>query len=276
VLRVAAGRQAALLRAFTAAARGAGLAALEEIGLQIGVKAPLLLAELEALRAAHRPALVAGDGLGGEAAEALLELLATLGRPDRLLVLRRVGNALGRLRMGLHPATLPGGLRADVEADVQKVRLVWGGEVAGPGPTPATVREELRSGAVGAVLLVSTDPCGLPLGPEDVAASVFCVSLELGPSALGARADVVLPAAALAESAGSVLADDGRVLRTEAARPPAGGRSLFEVLAGLGSAVGQPGGPARASAVWSELARMRDGLGGLAEAAGSPGARFWA
>ncbi|HOX46098.1 MAG TPA: FAD-dependent oxidoreductase [Myxococcota bacterium] len=277
VLRVPARHQAALLRALAAAARGGGLEALEEVGLASGVKAPLLLAELEALGAALRPAVVACDDLADEAAEALLELLATLGRPDRLLVLRGAGNALGRLRLGLHPATLPGALRVDVEADVRRTREVWGG--AAPGAvaqaaawTPADVLAQVRAGAVDAVLAVNTDPYGWPFGPL-AAEGVFSVALELGPSALAAGADVALPAAALAESAGTVLADDGRVLVTAAARPPVAGRGLFEVLAGLAAAAGQPQAFGRPAEVWAEIGRLRDGLGGL----GQPGGlRFWA
>ncbi len=275
VLRVPLRHQAACLRALAAAKRGGGLEALEEIGLTVGLKAPLLLAELEALGAARRPAVVACDGLPGEVAEALLELLSALGRLDRLLVLRGAGNALGRLRMGLHPDTLPGGLRAEVEADLRKLRALWGGAVAGLGPAPARVREELREGRLGAVLVVGTDPYGLALGVEDVAAEVFCVSLEVGRSALGARADVTLPAAALVETTGSVLCDDGRVVATSAARPPPGGRGLGEVLRGLAAAVGAPGAPSGPAAVWAELGRLREGLGALGESAAGEAARFW-
>jgi formate dehydrogenase major subunit len=270
VLRVPLRHQAGLLDALAAG----DPERVEAAALAAGLKAPWCLAELEILGRAARPALVASDDLEADCAQALARLLAAVGLERRLWVMRRAGNGLGRLRMGLAPGCLPGGLATGSPADVARAAQVWGAPVSAERPTRAALLEEVRAGALDGLLLVNTDPYGLPadFSPAD---GLFSVVLEVSPSVQAARADVLLPAAFLAESSGSLLADDGRVVHTQAVRTRTSGRDLFASLRDLGAALGVQSDLTRPAEVWGELDRLRAGLSALDEPGTSESPRFW-
>jgi len=261
VLRLTERDMVAVFRALRALATGVTNGDLEDLAERIGVKVALLSQAVARLRQAARPVITVTDSLSAEAAAALGGLLEAVGAGGRVLVLPRGGNASGRAFAGLHPVLLPAGLDAGEAEHRERVLSVWGNApVLEPGPDGDELRAALRTGQLGAVLVVNTDPRGLPLTPEDVHPGVFTIVLELGPTPLDTRANVLLPAPALAESTGTVMSLDRRLLRTCAARTPAGGRGLFDILSALAAALGQALPFEEPMAVWSELELLAPSL----------------
>ncbi|MBD0672364.1 hypothetical protein BU198_17030 [Streptomyces sp. CBMA156] len=118
---------------------------------------------------------------------------------------------------------------------------------SGPGRATDGILAAAAAGELDALLVGGVDPDDLPdpaLADVALAAVPFLVSLELRPSAVTARADVVLPVAAVAEKAGTFLDWEGRVRMFEAALKPDQqmGRHLqsdLRVLSMLADALGQ-------------------------------------
>jgi predicted molibdopterin-dependent oxidoreductase YjgC len=209
------------------------------------------------LSGAKRPVLVLSEDLAPAAVEALGALLK--GRPGwaRALVLRQSGNARGKQDMGLHPGRLPGGVALKGSGAAARFEEAWGGKLpseVGMGRAPA--RQALKTGKVGAALILNTDPYGLSLKPKDIKTGVFTVVLDLTAGTLADRADVLLPAASLAELSGTVTTLDGQVLATRALRTPAGDRTLFSVLTALSAALGKPVGFGSPVDLWQEIGEL--------------------
>ncbi len=244
----------------TLQALGVGRPADEWLGMadELGLRPAVLASILAPILAARRPLVVCPDALTNAAANALGRLLPTLGGKARLLVLRRGGNAVGREKLGLHPALLPGvNGRISLMEQYPRIKRQWGGEpVFDPDIKARDVLQGLKAGTVDAVVIVNTDPYGLPLAPESIAPGVFTVLFDLAPGPLSRRAQVVFPAPGLAETSGTVMGLDGSVLTTRAVRPPPGGRALFDLLLDLARAAGQPLPYAEPADVWEEYCQL--------------------
>ena len=127
---------------------------------------------------------------------------------------RRAGER-GAVEAGALPNLLPGGrLVTDPTARVD-VAAAWG--VAAlpsvPGRETAAILAAARSGALAGLLVGGVDPADLSdpqAALEALDAASFVVSLELLPSAVTQRADVVLPVAAMSEKAGTFWDWEGR------------------------------------------------------------------
>ncbi|MEU6234058.1 molybdopterin-dependent oxidoreductase, partial [Kitasatospora sp. NPDC047058] len=120
---------------------------------------------------------------------------------------------------------LPGGRPFSVPAARAEAAAAWGvAELpARTGRDTGQILAAAAAGDLDALLVGGVDPDDLPdpaLAEEALAAVPFVVSLELRPSAVTARADVVLPVAAVAEKAGTFLDWEGRVRMFEAALKP--------------------------------------------------------
>ncbi|MDH6126155.1 NADH-quinone oxidoreductase subunit G [Kitasatospora sp. GP82] len=137
---------------------------------------------------------------------------------------RRAGER-GAVEAGALPGLLPGGRPVSVAAARAEAAAVWGlAELPArlgrdtDQILAAAARGDLDALVVGGVGLDDlADPA---LAEEALARVPFVVSLELRPSAVTERADVVLPVAAVAEKAGTFLDWEGRVRMFEAALKP--------------------------------------------------------
>ena len=231
----------------------------------IGIKLARLMQVGKELEVARRPVIVCTDDVGLEVAAAVGELLAAAGICERLLLLRRGGNALGREIMGLHPALLPTALDAGEASSRALLAGLWGSQaVLTPGPEGTAILSAVKDGSLDGLLLVNTDPYGAPLLATDVPPGVFTVVLDLTASGWGDRADVLLPAAGLAEASGTIMTLDRLMLPTRAVRTPVGDHTLFESLSQLAAAMGEPLPFTEAVQVWQELAQLAPELGDFA------------
>ncbi|HUY51573.1 MAG TPA: NADH-quinone oxidoreductase subunit G [Streptosporangiaceae bacterium] len=156
------------------------------------------------------------------AGERLAEVPGALGAADRLAratgarlawVPRRAGER-GAIEAGALPNLLPGGrLAASSQARVEVARA-WG--VASLPPLPGRDTAHILAATdsdIDALVLAGVDLDDLPdpaAARAALEATSFVVSLELRPSAVTDRADVVLPVAAVAEKDGTFVNWEGR------------------------------------------------------------------
>ncbi|NDK26031.1 molybdopterin-dependent oxidoreductase, partial [Streptomyces sp. TR1341] len=122
-------------------------------------------------------------------------------------------------------ALLPGGRPATDPRARAEVAGAWGlSELPlGYGRDTERIVEAAADGALAALVVAGVEVADLPdpaRAREALDQVGFLVSLELRPSEVTERADVVLPVAAVAEKAGSFLNWEGRVRSFEAALKP--------------------------------------------------------
>ncbi|MFY4719506.1 NADH-quinone oxidoreductase subunit G [Streptomyces sp. LaBMicrA B280] len=131
----------------------------------------------------------------------------------------------GALEVGALPALLPGGRPATDPRARAEVAGAWGlSELPlGYGRDTERIIEAAADGGLAALVVAGVEVADLPdpaRAREALDQVGFLVSLELRPSEVTERADVVLPVAAVAEKAGSFLNWEGRVRSFEAALKP--------------------------------------------------------
>ncbi|MFD5464436.1 NADH-quinone oxidoreductase subunit G [Kitasatospora sp. NPDC127059] len=252
----------------------AALAADEPLNDDAGRAAELLRQPGAVILAGERLASVPG------ALTAVLRLAHATGAA-LAWVPRRAGER-GAVEAGALPGLLPGGRPVAAAAARAEAAAVWGvAELPSrPGRDTGQILTAAARGDLDALLVGGVDPDDLPdpaLAGEALAAVPFVVSLELRPSAVTERADVVLPVAAVAEKAGTFLDWEGRVRMFEAALKPDQqmGRHLqsdLRVLAMLADALGHRLGLADVRAARLELDRFEPWRGDrAADPAAHPG-----
>jgi NADH-quinone oxidoreductase subunit G len=175
--------------------------------------------------AKHAPDLdqaLAGDGavvlVGERAAEipglfsALHELAERTG--VRIAWIPRRAGERGGLETGCVPTLLPGGRRVADDAARVLVENAWGVPIpATPGRDATDILRASSARELGGLVVGGVDPYDLPdpdLALRALDNAGFVVSLELRPSAVTERADVVLPIAPSVEKSGSYLNWEGR------------------------------------------------------------------
>jgi NADH-quinone oxidoreductase subunit G len=127
---------------------------------------------------------------------------------------RRAGER-GAVEAGALPGLLPGGRPVTDAAARVDLAAAWGIDALPdtPGRDTAAMIEATRTGELGALLVGGVDPADLPdprAAVEALDGVGFLVSLELRPSAVTERADVVLPVAPVAEKGGTFWTWEGR------------------------------------------------------------------
>jgi formate dehydrogenase major subunit len=194
---------------------------------------------------ADRTAAMVGTGVEGgpNAAAALLHLLlltGNLGRPGTgLYVLRGLANEQGATDAGCVPDRLPGHQPVTDPAARERVAAEWGFEPpAAPGETATDLLAAFGDG-VRAALVVGENPAVSKREREWVerrlSALETLVVVDVAASETTAHADVLLPAAAGVEKAGTYTNLDRRVQRTApTATPPGAARPDFAILRDLG------------------------------------------
>jgi NADH-quinone oxidoreductase subunit G len=137
---------------------------------------------------------------------------------------RRAGER-GAVEAGALPSLLPGGRPATDPRAREEVAAAWG-VAALPhryGRDTGQIVEAAAAGELRALVVAGVEVEDLP-DPARARAALdevgFLVSLELRPSEVTARADVVLPVAAVVEKAGTFLNWEGRARPFEAALKP--------------------------------------------------------
>jgi NADH-quinone oxidoreductase subunit G len=178
----------------------------------------------EALRA-EGAVLVVGERLASVAGGFTAAVRAATATGARLVWIPRRAGERGAVEAGALPSLLPGGRPATDPRARAEVAAVWGvAELPHRyGRDTGQIIEAAAGGELQALVVAGVEVADLPdpaRAREALGEVGFLVSLELRPSEVSERADVVLPVAAVAEKAGSFLDWEGRVRFFEAALKP--------------------------------------------------------
>ncbi|SFS87868.1 molybdopterin oxidoreductase family protein [Halostagnicola kamekurae] len=273
----------------------------DETRLAAGVESSALEEIADRITAADRVAGLVGTGIENSAGEtnasgALLNLLLLTGNLGRrgagLYVLRGLANEQGATDAGCVPDRLPGHQPVTDSRARARIASEWGVEPPStPGKTATELLESFGNDVRGA-LVVGENPGVSKRDPEWVrerlGALETLVVVELAANETTEHADVVLPAAAGIEKAGTFTNLERRVQRlSPIATPPARARSDFRILAELGGQLTQNPSAFEyedVSEAFGELRRIAPpyaglryddlGLEGERWPAGSPGALY--
>ncbi len=211
--------------------------------------------------------------------ERLAEVPGALSAADRLAratgarlawVPRRAGER-GAIEAGALPNLLPGGRPVTDSRARAEVARAWG--VASLPAVPGRDTWQILAATdsdIDALVVAGVDPADLadPAGAcAALEATPFVVSLELRPSAVTDRADVVLPVAAAAEKAGTFVNWEGRPGSFAAALDVASLESDLHLLGRIADEMDVHLGLPDAAAARRELAALGGWPGATAEAA---------
>jgi formate dehydrogenase major subunit len=253
----------------------------------------------EAARAfgrADRAAVIAGTGVepddgrtaattGTTTADALLDLLLLTGnlgeRGTGFNLFRGLNNEQGASDAGVLPHRLPGGQPVTDPEARARVAEVWGIE---PPAEPGRNELDLVQGfgdSVRGVYVLGENPAVTKLDDQSVARGLdsleFLLVQDVAPTATTEHADVVLPASAWAEKAGTVTNLDRQVQRMQPmTAPPGNARRDFAVLRELGRRLTDQAfdyeGPAE---VFAELTRVNPDYAGMSYEGVGRGGQRW-
>ena len=155
---------------------------------------------------------------------------------------RRAGER-GALEAGAIGNLLPGGRPVVDPAARVDIAALWGAPSlpSSIGRSSDEIYAAVNMGAIGALLVGGVDPLDGVNSASALAAleKAFVVSLEIAPSDVTMRADVVLPVAAITEKSGSFLNWEGRVRAFDAAVSDSLNRSDLRILSMIAEAMGQ-------------------------------------
>ncbi|WP_256640059.1 NADH-quinone oxidoreductase subunit G [Streptomyces murinus] len=196
---------------------------LDALASGVGLEAPGTRAA-EALRG-EGAVIVVGERLASVTGGFTAAVRAATATGARLVWIPRRAGERGALEVGALPALLPGGRPATDPRARAEVAGAWGlSELPlGYGRDTERIVEAAADGGLAALVVAGVEVADLPdpaRAREALDQVGFLVSLELRPSEVTERADVVLPVAAVAEKAGSFLNWEGRVRSFEAALKP--------------------------------------------------------
>ncbi|WP_424861762.1 NADH-quinone oxidoreductase subunit G [Streptomyces sp. MMS24-I29] len=210
-------------------------------------------AAAEALRG-DGAVIVVGERLAAVPGGLTAAVRAATATGAKLVWIPRRAGERGAIEAGLLPSLLPGGRPATDPRARDEVAAVWGvAELpSGFGRDTGQILQAAATGELGALLVAGVEPADLPdpaRALEALEGVGFLVSLELRPSEVTERADVVLPVAAVAEKAGTFLNWEGRARPFEAALkpeqmtrtlPPTDARVLHMLADAMGSPLALP------------------------------------
>ncbi|CAM5250297.1 NADH-quinone oxidoreductase OS=Streptomyces alboniger OX=132473 GN=CP975_20545 PE=3 SV=1 [Streptomyces alboniger] len=178
----------------------------------------------EALRAPGA-VIVVGERLAAVPGGLTAAVRAATATGARLVWIPRRAGERAAVEVGALPSLLPGGRPATDPRARDEVAAAWGiAELPHRyGRDTGQIVEAAATGELGALLVAGVEVADLPdpaRAREALDAVGFLVSLELRPSEVTERADVVLPVAAVAEKPGTFLNWEGRARMFDAALKP--------------------------------------------------------
>jgi NADH-quinone oxidoreductase subunit G len=178
----------------------------------------------EALRA-DGAVIVVGERLAAVPGGLTAAVRAATATGAQLVWIPRRAGERGAVEAGALPSLLPGGRPATDPRAREETAEVWRVRELPHryGRDTGQIVEAAATGELGALLVAGVEVADLPdpaRAREALEAVGFLVSLELRPSEVTERADVVFPVAAVAEKPGTFLNWEGRARMFEAALKP--------------------------------------------------------
>ena len=178
----------------------------------------------EALRA-EGAVIVVGERLAGVPGALTAVVRAAAATGAQLVWIPRRAGERGAIEAGAVPSLLPGGRPATDPRAREETAAAWGVRELPHryGRDTGQIVEAAANGELAALVVAGVEVADLPhpeRAREAFDAVGFLVSLELRPSEVTERADVVFPVAAVPEKAGTFLNWEGRARLFEAALKP--------------------------------------------------------
>jgi NADH-quinone oxidoreductase subunit G len=172
---------------------------------------------------------------------------------------RRAGER-GALEAGAIGNLLPGGRPVSDAAARVDIAALWNSDSIPTeiGRNPQQIIEAVNSGQIGALIVGGVDPLDADYSSAALTAldKAFVVSLEIAPSAVTERANVVLPVAAVTEKSGSFLNWEGRPRSFDAAVSDSLNRSDLRILSMIAEEIGKPLNLGTVTAAIKEIAAI--------------------
>ncbi|MFE2600840.1 NADH-quinone oxidoreductase subunit G [Streptomyces sp. NPDC001840] len=196
---------------------------LDALASQTGLEGDGIRAA-EALRASGA-VIIVGERLAAVPGGLTAAARAATATGAKLAWIPRRAGERGAIEAGALPALLPGGRPATDPRAREETAAVWGVRELPHhfGRDTGQIIEAAATGQLGALVVAGVEVADLP-DPAAARAALeavgFLVSLELRPSEVTERADVVFPVAAVAEKPGTFLNWEGRARPFEAALKP--------------------------------------------------------
>ncbi|MDN3295557.1 NADH-quinone oxidoreductase subunit G [Streptomyces ficellus] len=180
-------------------------------------------AAAEALRAPGA-VIVAGERLAGVPGALTAAVRAAAATGAELVWIPRRAGERGAVWAGAIPSLLPGGRPATDPRAREETAAAWGVRELPHryGRDTGQIVEAAVTGELAALLVAGVEVADLPdpRRAREALDAAFVVSLELRPSEVTRRADVVFPVAAVAEKPGTFLNWEGRARPFDAALEP--------------------------------------------------------
>jgi NADH-quinone oxidoreductase subunit G len=177
---------------------------------------------------------------------------------------RRAGER-GAIQAGAIGNLLPGGRPVTDAAARNEIAALWSVNSlpSNIGRSTSEIIAAVHSDEIGALLVGGIDPLDLDDNHSALAAldKAFVVSLEIAPSAVTSRADVVLPVAAVTEKSGSFLNWEGRARSFDAAVNDSLNRSDLRILSMIAEEMGTSINLGTVTAATKEIAIIKDWQG---------------
>jgi formate dehydrogenase alpha subunit len=237
---------------------------------QTGVTADSLREAAKLLDAPGGLAVILGGGAWGQVdsdavVAAALDLLRLTGglraEAGGLFPIWTEADGVGATVAGVAPGMWPGLAPVTDESAREAMAAVWGEATAQAGRDGFKILAGLAGGEIGPLLVWGVDlEAALPDGQKvasalDKAPGLVVADLFLTPTA--ARADVVLPLAAVFEQPGRLMSLTGRIQEFSGGVPPPGtARPEWAVIRDLAARLGTDWDYKSHDAVWRELTRL--------------------
>jgi NADH-quinone oxidoreductase subunit G len=177
---------------------------------------------------------------------------------------RRAGER-GAIQAGAIGNLLPGGRPVTDSAARQEIAQLWSVSSLPSqiGRSTSEIIAAVNSDEIGALLVGGVDPLDLDNNQSALEAldKVFVVSLEIAPSAVTSRADVVLPVAAITEKSGSFLNWEGRARSFDSAVNDSLNRSDLRILSMIAEEMGTSLNLGTVTAATREIAAIKNWQG---------------
>ena len=181
---------------------------------------------------------------------------------------RRAGER-GAIEAGAIGNLLPGGRPVTDAAARVDMATVWGADSLPTevGRSTSQIIDAVNAGAIGALVVGGVDPLDWDNSQATLAAleKAFVVSLEIAPSAVTARANVVLPVAAITEKSGSFLNWEGRARAFDTAVSDSLNRSDLRILSMIAEEMGTTINLGTVTAATKEIASLGNWDGARAQ-----------
>jgi NADH-quinone oxidoreductase chain G len=229
---------------------------LAEIAQQCGVEKDEIVKAAREFAAAEKASLIFGETAalqpGGEKLlHTLMDLMVLTGKTGKegcgVYPILSATNFQGAVDMGVDPAWLPGRMDVASQSGKDDLGKVWGVQIPEkPGMNGQEMIQAASEGKLSALYLVGIDLFSSYPGGFQAADALekleFLVVQDLFLTETARRADVVLPAAGMAEKSGTLTSLERRVQKvTQAVREAGDSRPDWAIFSQLGLTMGKPG-----------------------------------